>query len=125
MRRAKSLVRRALWWSRWDSNPRPLRCELDTRQKPKLLPFLKLQPPRDLKGFPVLSHSLPSRTRSVQLFLSTYWPLGFLQPKQLRCQIGISNDTYQPTRESKNFPVTGAYSTMGVAAHALVFAISE
>src|SRR5258706_6772795 len=78
MGRAKSLVRRALWWSRWDSNPRPLRCESDYRQIAKYLPFRKLQPPREINGFPVLSHSLPSATGSFLVFLSTYWPLGNL-----------------------------------------------
>src|SRR5260370_19265850 len=73
---ANSLVRRYLWWSRWDSNPRPLRCESDYRQNAKYLPFRKLQPPREINGFPVLSHSLPSRIRRVLFFLATYWPLG-------------------------------------------------
>jgi hypothetical protein len=53
-------------------------CELDNRQNVKYLPFQKLQPPRDFKGFPVLSHSLPSRIRRVLFFLATYWPLGNL-----------------------------------------------
>ena len=38
--------------------------------------FEKLQPPRDINSFPVLSHSLPSRIRHVLFFLATYWPLG-------------------------------------------------
>src|SRR6266850_4004841 len=73
---AKSLVRGDLWWSSGDSNPGPPHCESDYRKNAKYLPFRKLQPPRDFKGFPVLSHSLPSRTCHVLLFLSTYWPLG-------------------------------------------------
>ena len=73
---ANSLVRRYLWWSRWDSNPRPLLCESDYRQNAKYLPFRKLQPPREINDFPVLSHSLPSRIRRVLFFLATYWPLG-------------------------------------------------
>src|SRR6266436_1692324 len=76
--RAKPLVRFNFWWSRWDSNPRPLRCEPDYRQNAKLLPFQKLQPPREINGFPVLSHSLPSRIRHVLLFLATYCHLGFV-----------------------------------------------
>ena len=43
---------------------------IDFRQKRKLLPFRKLQPPRDLKGFPVLSHSLPLRYVTCWLFWS-------------------------------------------------------
>jgi hypothetical protein len=31
-------------------------AKTDYRQKPKLLPFRKLQPPRDFKGFPIPSH---------------------------------------------------------------------
>src|SRR6266481_4821688 len=62
------LITRTLWWSRWDSNPRPLRCESDYRQNAKYLPFLKLQPPREINGFPVLSHSLPSSIGSVLFF---------------------------------------------------------
>ncbi len=64
------------WWSRGGSNSWPPHCELDARQKRKYLPFQKLQPPRDLKGFPALSHSIPSGIRCVQLFLATYWPVG-------------------------------------------------
>src|SRR5437660_10912571 len=76
MLRSKSLRRRGLWWSRGGSNPRPLRCELANRQNAKYLPFRKLQPPKKIKGFPVLSHSLPSRMPRVLFFLATYWPLG-------------------------------------------------
>ena len=74
--RTKYLITGAFWWSRGGSNSWPPHCESDSRQKRKLLPFRKLQPPRDFKGFPVFSHSLPSHIRRVQLFLSTYWPLG-------------------------------------------------
>src|SRR6266446_10707955 len=87
----KSLLRYDLWWSRWDSNPRPLRCELAYRQKRKLLPFRKLQPPKKNRGFPLLSYSLPSRRRRVQLILATYWPLGnesLSQEAALRCRLG-------------------------------------
>jgi hypothetical protein len=59
--------------------PWPPHCELGSRQIVKYLPFRKLQPPGDFKGFPVFSHSLPSRTRGVLLFLSTYWPHGILK----------------------------------------------
>src|SRR6266508_3663801 len=77
MVRAKSLVHLALWWSRWDSNSWPPHCESDARQKRKLLPFRKLQPPKKNRGFPVLSHSLLFHILRVLLFLGTYWLLGF------------------------------------------------
>src|SRR6266478_2892449 len=49
---------------------------MDYRQNAKYLPFQKLQPPGDFKGFPVLSHSLPSRIRRVLFF----WPrIGHLE----------------------------------------------
>jgi len=32
-----------------------------------------------IKGFYIRSHSLPLHIRGVQLFLSTYWPLGILK----------------------------------------------
>src|SRR6266436_2760766 len=73
------MITGSFWWSRWDSNPRPLRCESDYRQNAKYLPFQKLQPLREINGFPVLSHSLPSRIRRVLFFLATYWPFGFWQ----------------------------------------------
>src|SRR5712692_1932761 len=38
------------------SNHWPLHCELDYRQKRKLLPFRKLQPPKENRGF---LHSFP------------------------------------------------------------------
>src|SRR5205823_13632215 len=44
--------------------------ELDNRQNAKYLPFPKLQPPKKIKGFYILSHSLPSRTRPVLFFWS-------------------------------------------------------
>ena len=46
-------------------------CEKDYRQKRKLLPFRKLQPPRDFEGFHIASHPLPSLLHHV-LFLATY-----------------------------------------------------
>jgi len=76
MLRAKSLVHLAIWWSRWDSNPRPLRCELHNRQNAEYLPFRKLQPPKKIKGFYILSHSSPSLIRGVLFFLVTYWSHG-------------------------------------------------
>jgi hypothetical protein len=54
------------------SNSWPPHCELDARQKRKLLPFRKLQPPKKIKGFYIPSHFLPSHTRHVLLFLVTY-----------------------------------------------------
>ena len=62
------------WWSRGGSNSWPPHCELDDRQKCKYLPFQKLQPPRKIKGFAVLSHSLPAPHRAVLPILSTNWP---------------------------------------------------
>src|SRR6266478_6567098 len=78
MLRAKPLMRLKFWWSRWDSNQRPLRCELDNRQNSKYLPFQKLQPPRDFEGFPVFSHSLPSLIRHVLFFWPRIGHLGFV-----------------------------------------------
>ncbi len=58
----ESSIEEKYWWSRGGSNSWPPHCELDTRQKRKLLPFRKLQPPRDLKGFrffPIRYHRVP------------------------------------------------------------------
>jgi hypothetical protein len=49
-------------------------CELDDRHFVKYLPFRKLQPPRKIKGFVVLSHSLPAPHCVVLRILSTNWP---------------------------------------------------
>jgi hypothetical protein len=57
--------------------PVPPQCELDDRQFVKYLPFRKLQPPRKIKGFAVLSHSLPAPHRAVLRILSTNWPQVF------------------------------------------------
>src|SRR6266851_7349027 len=97
------MVRFDLWWSRWDSNPRPLRCEMDYRQNAKYLPFRKLQPPREINDFPVLSHSLPSRIRHVLFFLATYWPLGNgIQKKGLVHQMNSFNRSLNGVRLHKN-----------------------
>jgi hypothetical protein len=60
-----------------DRNPWPPHCELDDRHKRKYLPFKKLQPPKNIKGFAVLSHSLPAPYRAVLRILSTNWPQNF------------------------------------------------
>ena len=49
--------------------PRASALRIGLPANAKYLPFRKLQPPREIKGFPVLSHSLPSRIRRVLLFL--------------------------------------------------------
>jgi len=72
--------------------PWPPHSELDNRQNAKYLPFLKLQPPKKIKGFYILSHSLPSRIRHVLFFLATYWPLGNgIQKKGLVHQMNSFN----------------------------------
>jgi hypothetical protein len=111
--RAKYLITGMFWWSRWDSNPRPPRCELDDRQKRKYLPFQKLQPPKNNQGFAVLSHFLPSRTRSVRLFLSTYWPLGISRLRGVfehlksasRARLSLCHSFWSQKRENESYGV--------------------
>ncbi len=94
---------KSFWWSRGGSNPRPLRCELDNRQNAKYLPFRKLQPPKKIKGFYILSHSLPSRTRPVLFFLVTYWSFG-----------NWLNHTLQETKTDNSSSHSGRTSISGL-----------
>jgi hypothetical protein len=94
-RAAKPLKIMSFWWSRWDSNPRPLRCENGYRQKRKLLPFRKLQPPREINGFHVLSHSLPR----VQVMCCYFWPhIGHLKMNAFRLCLREAECVMENTR---------------------------
>ena len=67
--------------SQWSKGvePWPPHYELDARQNRKCLPFPQLQPPKKIKGFYILSRSLPLGPRRVPLFLAMYWPAGILK----------------------------------------------
>src|ERR1051325_526254 len=53
---------------------RPWSYESPSRQRSKFLPFRKLQPPRNFRGFYIAFHLLHSVVRQVLLILDTNWP---------------------------------------------------
>src|SRR6266404_1629105 len=70
------LILRNLWWSRWDSNPRPLRCESDYRQNAKYLPFKSCSHQEKSMVFPFF----PIPYHRVHVASCFFWPrIGHLE----------------------------------------------